>query len=344
VKSSVVRQEGGQKDYSSYVLGGLLSETGSFARLFSATPGAGTVHPEYDGALVARVVSIASIMKRNQECSEEEAGGVFQRELRSIRSHQRLKHENIIAVLGVFAVAGSSKRAFFSLHPRCFGGDLSLVADALSEMRRRMKVEGQQRKEIAQACDEIVHPYISVLLDVLAYLHGKGIVHRDMKVENILFSRARLEGASFPPAKELRVIDFGFAREGVMIPALGEDPHPGTLPYASPALLSGGPYDGREADVYAMACVIYILLMDDLPFDNSGSNDQSQRNYENGDFVAELSLANGKNTADEMLALISSRSFCFLSVVFGSPPLPRQRKQPTIAELRVKFPWCASNL
>lgn len=88
---------------------------------------------------------------------------------------------------------------------------------------------------------------VSELLSVLAYLHKKGVIHNDLKSENILISRS---GGS------VKLIDFGFADNDTYADkAIG-----GTRAYASPELLAGGQVDARS-DVYSIG----LLLQDIIP-------------------------------------------------------------------------------
>jgi serine/threonine-protein kinase len=93
-------------------------------------------------------------------------------------------------------------------------------------------------------------------LDGLHYLHGKGIVHRDVSPENLLVA----DVAGRPVVK---IIDLGVAKrsdeEGLTTTGI----FVGKLRYASPeqlgALKKGEAIDGRS-DVYSMGCVLYHLL------------------------------------------------------------------------------------
>lgn len=88
------------------------------------------------------------------------------------------------------------------------------------------------------------------LSDALAYLHRRGLAHRDVKPANIFITGAG----------DVRLIDFGLAawidRAGVPgSPA----PKSWTPLYASPETLAGAPPDFRD-DVYSLGCVVYEML------------------------------------------------------------------------------------
>jgi serine/threonine-protein kinase len=92
----------------------------------------------------------------------------------------------------------------------------------------------------------------------LAYAHGQGVVHRDVKPDNILLERA---------AGRALVADFGIARSVQAAALSGEHELVGTPEYMSPEQASGGgePLDGRS-DLYSLGVVAYYALSGRLPF------------------------------------------------------------------------------
>lgn len=91
----------------------------------------------------------------------------------------------------------------------------------------------------------------------LAYAHARGIVHRDVKPDNILLERST--GRAI-------VTDFGIARADFN-PSLTQDGLVlGTVHYMSPEQSSGDVLDGRS-DLYALGCVGFQALSGRLPFE-----------------------------------------------------------------------------
>ena len=93
----------------------------------------------------------------------------------------------------------------------------------------------------------------------LAYAHGRGIVHRDVKPDNILLEVG---------TGRALVTDFGIARGGAD-PGQVTDPGKimGTAQFMSPEQAAGEPIDGRS-DIYALGVVGYLTVSGRLPFES----------------------------------------------------------------------------
>ncbi len=94
--------------------------------------------------------------------------------------------------------------------------------------------------------------------DALQYAHERGILHRDVKPENILLSGGHALVADFGIAKVV-----AGSTPGESLTASGVSV--GTVRYMSPEQASGGHVDGRT-DVYALAAVLYEMLAGEPPF------------------------------------------------------------------------------
>lgn len=99
-----------------------------------------------------------------------------------------------------------------------------------------------------------VRSLIGQLADAVRFLHSNGIVHRDIKDENVI-----LDGQG-----RCQLIDFGSSAH--WRPGKRWDTFSGTLHYASPEILRGDLYGGKEQDVYALGTVMYVLLVGETPF------------------------------------------------------------------------------
>ncbi len=91
----------------------------------------------------------------------------------------------------------------------------------------------------------------------LAYAHLRGIVHRDIKPDNILLEQA---------TGRALVSDFGIARLADASGGTAVGEVLGTAQYMSPEQATGEPVDGRS-DLYALGVVAYCALSGRLPFD-----------------------------------------------------------------------------
>ncbi|NQW16289.1 MAG: protein kinase [Chloroflexi bacterium] len=94
------------------------------------------------------------------------------------------------------------------------------------------------------------------IADGLGEIHALGIVHRDMKPQNVLIT----------PDGTPKVTDFGIARTEEVSSMTATGALMGTPYYMSPEQARGEPADSRS-DVYAVGCIIYEMLTGEVPFD-----------------------------------------------------------------------------
>ena len=97
--------------------------------------------------------------------------------------------------------------------------------------------------------------YLAELSLGLFFLHGKGIIYRDMKPENILVDH---EG-------HLKLADFGLCKEGIWNGKTTTDTYCGTLDYMAPEILLRKDYD-CAVDLWSLGILIYEMLHGDIPF------------------------------------------------------------------------------
>ncbi|KFY41157.1 hypothetical protein V494_03165 [Pseudogymnoascus sp. VKM F-4513 (FW-928)] len=104
----------------------------------------------------------------------------------------------------------------------------------------------------------------------IQYLHERRIVHRDIKLENVLVNLPYSELAkptdwSTYPYSVITVTDLGLARYVTDDEKLST--RCGSDDYAAPEVIMGQPYDGRAVDAWSLGVLLYALLESRLPFD-----------------------------------------------------------------------------
>lgn len=106
----------------------------------------------------------------------------------------------------------------------------------------------------------------------IKFLHDRDIVHRDIKLENILVNLppselVKPEGYDWStyPYSVTTITDLGLARQ--ITPGEKLTTRCGSDDYAAPEVIMGQPYDGREVDAWSLGVLMYTLLELRLPFD-----------------------------------------------------------------------------
>ncbi|WP_447972583.1 protein kinase domain-containing protein [Nitrospira sp. Kam-Ns4a] len=189
--------------------------------------GMGTVYRATDRVLRRKVA--LKFMKDELK----QAADAVQRFIREAQAASHLKHPNIIAI--------------YDIHV----GDPVFIA--------MEHVEGRSLREILREgplAPELVRAIATQLCAALGYAHSQGVVHRDIKPDNILLTG---EG-------QVKIADFGLAHLDLAVSSLT---HTGALLgtpwYMAPEQILGKPVDGRT-DLYALGVTLYELLTGRVPF------------------------------------------------------------------------------
>ena len=167
--------------------------------------------------------------------SEEDAEEFRQRFLREAQAAGILNHPGIVTVFD----AGVDE-----------GTGLSFIAMEY--------IEGRSLREFLRTGHGFAYSEVARITAALAgaldYAHTKGVVHRDVKPANILFT----------PQGMVKITDFGVARlESSNLTATGQ--FIGTPNYMSPEQVAGGVVDGRS-DLFSLGVVLFELLTGQRPF------------------------------------------------------------------------------
>ncbi len=164
-----------------------------------------------------------------------------ERFLREIQILARLQHPNILALLDSGTTGEAAARPFYVM-PFVEGESL----------RQRLTREGPlpvaEALRLTREIGEALH-----------YAHGQGLIHRDVKPENVLLSQGHALVADFGIA---RAVGVAADQQQLTQPGVGL----GTPAYMSPEQTDGDRSVDARADQYSLACMLYELLAGQPPF------------------------------------------------------------------------------
>lgn len=95
--------------------------------------------------------------------------------------------------------------------------------------------------------------FMNQLVDVISYIHQNNVVHRDLKLENILLD----------DKLNIKVVDFGFSCYKHVDKLKS---YKGTQTYMAPEIKEGLVYDGKKTDVFAAGVILFVLVLGIFPF------------------------------------------------------------------------------
>lgn len=125
-----------------------------------------------------------------------------------------------------------------------------IIMDFFSKISLQEFLEERQ----GSVSEEIIRPVLFQLSSAIQYLHQLNIIHRDIKLQNILIQNNL----------KIKLIDFGFSVKETSEAKLNV--FCGTPSYMAPEIVKRIPYDGKKTDVWALGVVIFKMLTGLFPF------------------------------------------------------------------------------
>ena len=195
--------------------------------------------------LTGRIVAIKSFNKK--KLNNDKAKAKIYHEINLMKN---LRHSSVVKILDTF----ETEKYIFIIMENIAGGDL------LSFVKKRTKLNEKVCKYIFKQ-----------ILEAIKYIHSKNIVHRDIKLDNVLIDLNN----------NIKICDFGVGKmihdKEILLDQCG------TPAYIAPEILLNKGYDGFGVDVWSSGIVLYTMLSGMVPFKANNLNDL-QNNIITGNF------------------------------------------------------------
>jgi serine/threonine protein kinase len=146
---------------------------------------------------------------------------------------KQTRHRNIVKLYEYF----ETQKHILLITEICAGGDL------LNYVRKRRQLK-----------EDVAKSVFKQIIDGIGYCHGKNILHRDIKLDNILLA---WNG-------EVKIGDFGVSKVVKRGEIMNEQC--GTPAYIAPEILMDKGYSGFSADLWSAGVVLYAMLYGTVPF------------------------------------------------------------------------------
>jgi len=191
-----------------------------------------------DGSqVVVKLVDVSRASKKELEESKRES-----------RLLAQLKHPYIVRYRENFAEKGW----LGIVMDFCDGGDV--MAQITTADKKKTRIE-----------ETVIMRWLTQSMLALKYLHGKHILHRDLKPQNLFLTKTR----------DLKVGDFGISKVMACTAAFARS-FVGTPYYLAPEVIGEKPYSW-PADIWSMGCIVYQLCSLKVPFDAANITQLAQK-------------------------------------------------------------------
>ncbi len=197
--------------------------SGSFGKVFLA-----------QNKFTKEKVAMKEIKKANKDLLSD---GEIKDEIDILKS---LDHPDIVRIIESF----NTKDSYVLVTEYCEGGELY----------------DQVRNQLSETQIAVI---FKQLLSGLAYLHSHNIVHRDLKLENILIQEIEKSKTTGEDLFNIKIIDFGTAR--IFNNSKKPQSIVGSSYYIAPEVLNQK--YGKECDLWSVGVILYMFIVGHAPFD-----------------------------------------------------------------------------
>ncbi|XP_058465538.1 serine/threonine-protein kinase ULK2 [Malaya genurostris] len=221
-------------------------------------------------------VAIKSITKKSLAKSQSLLG----KEIKILRELSALHHENVVTLLD----CTEKGHNVYLVMEYCSGGDL---ADYLA-------VKGT-------LSEDTIRLFLCQLASAMKALYAVGVVHRDLKPQNILLSHNCGKNLPAPSKITLKIADFGFARflqDGNMAATLCGSPM-----YMAPEVIMSLQYDAK-ADLWSLGTIVFQCLTGKAPFQAQTPQELKMYYEKNANLAPKIPSGTSKELTDLLMGLL----------------------------------------
>ncbi|CAI5709042.1 unnamed protein product [Hyaloperonospora brassicae] len=134
--------------------------------------------------------------------------------------------------------------------------ELNIVMEYSDGGNLRQLVKLRAREKMGPFPEPVIMSWFAQLVLAVAYIHGKNVLHRDLKAQNVFLTHKNV----------VKLGDFGISKA-----LAGDDTANtacGTPESMSPEICRGEPY-GKKSDIWSLGCILYEMIMLRRPFEAS---------------------------------------------------------------------------
>ncbi|KAK1133794.1 hypothetical protein K0M31_011583 [Melipona bicolor] len=229
--------------------------------------------------------------------------------IKSITKKSLAKSQNLLGK--EIKILKESNYNVFLVMEYCNGGDL---ADYLSAK--------------GTLSEDTIRVFLKQLAGAMKALHAKGVVHRDLKPQNILLSHSCGKACPQPHQITLKIADFGFARflqDGVMAATLCGSPM-----YMAPEVIMSLQYDAK-ADLWSLGTIVFQCLTGKAPFQAHTPQALKLFYEKNANLGPKIPPGTSPELSDLLMGLLrrNARDRMPFDEFFGHPFLQGSRESPS---------------